>query len=136
MTKFKLHPTLINDCHQLHENKKIIILLHKNAVVPWIIIVPKTLITELHQLPKAQYLDFYQDIKILSKWLKGEYQAHKINTGCIGNIVSQLHFHIIARYKNDCCWPQPIWGNLQKHNDYKKDKIIELTYKINQLKII
>ncbi len=112
--KFELNKQLEKDTYFIKETKAYILLLNKNALVPWLILVPKTDFLELFQCDSEfknhirEALDFYSDI--MDKALKPD----KINIATIGNIVPQLHIHIICRYKTDFAWPSPVWG----HNDF------------------
>ncbi len=111
MPSFKLNQQLKNDCHYLMQREAFHLLLHKNATIPWMIIVPITNKLEVYELTKIQQLSLNQLIKNISRYLKTEFKAEKMNTAAIGNIVSQLHIHVIGRKASDACWPNVVWGN-------------------------
>ena len=108
---FLLDSQLANDSFTLGElSSGSLLLLHKNASVTWFIVVPKCDKTELFELPKDQQQLLLEEINQLSSYLKSHSSCDKINVATIGNIVSQLHIHIIARSKVDPYWPGVVWG--------------------------
>jgi diadenosine tetraphosphate (Ap4A) HIT family hydrolase len=79
---------------------------------PWVVLVPEVAdLVEWHDLAEQEQRQLAKEIGIVSRWLKLEFQAFKINVGSLGNKVPQLHIHVIARYENDKAWPGPIWGS-------------------------
>lgn len=78
---------------------------------PWCVLVPPVADrSELHQLSEAQQQLLLKDINRVSATLEIEFKPDKLNIGALGNIVPQLHIHIICRYQTDRAWPNPIWG--------------------------
>ena len=78
---------------------------------PWFILVPrKAGAVELIDLNHEEQTMLMEEITIVSEFLKSHYRPHKMNIGSLGNIVTQLHIHVIARSPNDRAWPGPIWG--------------------------
>ena len=108
---FILNPQLQQDCIRLGELTSGLVLLMNNQHFPWIILVPFTEHTELHQLERHTQQALMDDISQIGEWLQTNFRTDKINTAAIGNIVSQLHVHVIGRYKTDPCWPGVVWGN-------------------------
>jgi len=98
-------------------------LLNKNSLIPWFILVPETDVTDLLDLSSAQREHIMGECSGVSRWIKQHYKIAKINFGAIGNVVPQLHLHIIGRRENDPCWPRPVWGNLEKQKDYATEEI-------------
>lgn len=100
------------------------ILLKNNAVFPWFILVPEVddHIVELHQLESKDYDSAMRTVREISTFLQSHFKPDKINVAAIGNIVSQLHIHVVARYETDPAWPDVIWGHPEKRA-YKKDEI-------------
>ncbi len=89
------------------------LLLHRADFSDWIILVPRINgLRELHELNVIQQQAFIAESCIIADLIQTVTHADKINTAAIGNIVSQLHIHYVARFTNDACWPKPIWGNL------------------------
>ena len=77
----------------------------------WCILVPmKKNLTELYHLSNNDRVKLNQEINFLSKVFVEKFKAEKINVGALGNIVNQLHIHVIARNHNDEAWPSPVWG--------------------------
>ena len=109
-TEFKLDSRLANDCFELGHFKFSRLLLLNNALVPWFILVPETTATEIYDLPHPHQLELLDEINIISRYLKQNFTVDKLNVAAIGNIVKQLHIHIVARQIDDFCWPAVVWG--------------------------
>jgi len=110
-TMFKLHQKLSEDTICIGQLPLCKILLMNNELFPWIILVPKHAdITEIHQLNETDRKNLIEEVSRISEVLQEVYSPDKINIGALGNIVPQLHIHIIARFKNDVAWPDPVWG--------------------------
>jgi diadenosine tetraphosphate (Ap4A) HIT family hydrolase len=108
---FVLHPQLQQDSELLTTLKLCEVRLMNNALYPWLILVPqRTDISEIFELNAADQAQLWQEITIISQALKNFTNCHKINTAALGNVVPQLHIHIIARFKEDVMWPKPVWG--------------------------
>jgi diadenosine tetraphosphate (Ap4A) HIT family hydrolase len=133
MSRFEIHPQLLHDCHRLGQLRLCHVLLHKNAAVPWLILVPETAPTgDLLDLPD-QVRDMAMDeAAIAARFLKTEFAVSKINFAAIGNVVSQLHLHVVGRRATDPCWPAPVWGNLVDADDYSSVRIGILTATLTQ----
>lgn len=87
-----------------------ILLLMRNALFPWFVIVPMTAETEFHRLAHEQQLRLLRQINLVSDFVEQTFAVQKLNVAWIGNIVSQLHIHIVGRSAEDCCWPGVVWG--------------------------
>ena len=131
MNDFTLAPQLKEDCFILSEGPGSLLLLLDNSLVPWFILVPKTDKTEWYQLDGVQQDIIQQQINELSRFIQQEYQVDKLNVASIGNIVSQLHIHVVGRYKNDFCWPDVVWGAKEKRS-YAPDEVGAISRRINQ----
>jgi len=109
-----IHPRLLEDCHVLGQLELCSVLLHRNSSVPWFIVVPDVAaeLVELHQLdPEARHrLD--TELDLVARFIKARFDVAKLNVAAIGNIVPQLHVHIIGRRPDDPCWPGVVWGRL------------------------
>ncbi len=109
---FSLHPQLIQDTSPIGDFPLCRILLHKDATVPWVILVPRQEgLKEIHHLPLTKQHQFLIESQLICEALETMFNPDKLNTGALGNVVPQLHVHHIARFKNDAVWPKPIWGN-------------------------
>lgn len=78
---------------------------------PWFIQVPRVNnVTEIIELNECQQNQLWFESKILSETIVNLFSPDKLNLGALGNVVSQLHIHHIARYVKDAAWPRPVWG--------------------------
>ena len=108
---FVLHPQLAADTISIGRFELSQLLLMNDSQYPWFILVPrKADLTELFQLDQAHREQFMQESCWLSEALAEAFAAHKVNVAALGNMVSQLHVHHIARYREDAAWPAPVWG--------------------------
>ena len=123
MTTFALHPRLLQDCYRLGELSATHLLLHRNAAVPWFILVPETDQDNLLDLPIQQRDAVLGDCKRVSDYLTGSRGCAKVNVAWIGNLVPQLHVHVIGRSPDDPCWPMPVWGHLKAVEAYTAERI-------------
>jgi diadenosine tetraphosphate (Ap4A) HIT family hydrolase len=97
------------------------VLLMNNAYFPWVILVPRIEgISELFQLTEEDLSNFHNESNYFLEAMSNAYNADKMNIASLGNIVSQLHTHVIVRYKNDEAWPSPVWS-FQKTQKYQSD---------------
>ena len=83
---------------------------------PWFVLVPRKLkAVELIDLNHEEQCMLMEEISTVSDFLNNYYRPSKINIGTLGNIVRQLHIHVIARYESDRAWPQALWGTMPKN---------------------
>lgn len=86
-------------------------LLKNNALFPWLILVPEVDgIEDLHQLEEVQYTEVMAAMRQVSAFVCDYFQPEKLNVGCIGNQVRQMHIHIIGRSADDPAWPGTVWA--------------------------
>lgn len=108
---FVLDSRLQQDSLVLGEFSLCQLLLSKDANYPWFILVPKRAgISELFELDAAEQQQLWQETTLLAEALKASYGADKMNVATLGNVVSQLHMHVIVRQRDDAAWPAPVWG--------------------------
>ena len=120
---FELHPQLAQDTDMIGQFPLCLALLHKDAAVPWVILVPKkSPLKELHHLPMQDQQQFLLESQAVSQALEALFQPDKLNLGALGNIVPQLHIHHIARFTTDGAWPGPVWGNTEGVQRSDKDQ--------------
>lgn len=110
MPEFTLDQRLAQDSHMIGESDISILLLSKNADYPWFILVPKTAQTEVFLLDHALQLGLLAQINTISEMVNTHYQPTKLNVAAIGNVVQQMHIHIVARFQDDPTWPGVVWG--------------------------
>jgi len=112
---FELDARLSRDCFVLGKLRFSHVLLLNNSAVPWFVLVPETSVTELCDLPENQLDLLMSETRHLSALIRegvpGSPQVEKLNVAAIGNIVRQLHVHVIGRFTGDAYWPGTVWGH-------------------------
>ena len=127
---FKLDSKFLKSSHHIAELKLCSIRLYDNSNFPWIILIPKkNRITDFTNLNSKDQILLMKEIVHCSKLMKRTFKTKKLNVEKIGNLVPQLHIHIIARYKNDLTWPLSVW--VKKGKQYNKKS---LNFIIDKLK--
>ena len=117
----KVSKNFLKDSHFITEFKLCSVRLIDNSKFPWIILIPKKKnITDIFQLSNKDQILLVKEIVHASKTMKKTFKAFNLNIEKIGNIVSQLHIHIIARSKKDCSWPLSVWV-VKKKSYFKQD---------------
>ena len=107
---FEIDSRILSSCFELGDWPLSRVLLKNNADYPWFILVPRQEnIQELDQIPPVLRHVFMDEISQLSSIAKHYFKPDKLNVGALGNMVPQLHMHIIARFKTDNLWPHGIW---------------------------
>lgn len=106
----KLDDRLQADCEQICELEKSTLLLMNNALVDWFILVPRCEEIELTNLPFEQQTDILKEVNLVARFIQQTLAPDKLNIATLGNVVSQLHIHVIGRKRSDPYWPAPVWG--------------------------
>jgi diadenosine tetraphosphate (Ap4A) HIT family hydrolase len=107
---FKLHKKFLKSSHHLFDLKLCTVRLNDNSKFPWIMLIPKRKnINDITDLNSKDQMLLMREIVFSSKVMKKLFKTSKLNVEKVGNIVSQLHIHIIARYKKDNSWPLSVW---------------------------
>jgi diadenosine tetraphosphate (Ap4A) HIT family hydrolase len=127
MSHFELHPQLLLDCHRLGRIDLCYLLLHKNAAVPWFILVPETDARDLLDLSEKPRTAAMNEAASVSDFVKKILHYPKTNFAAIGNVVPQLHLHVVGRKPGDPCWPAPVWGHLIDGPKYSAARLKEIT---------
>lgn len=113
--QFTLHPQLSMDTALLGYLPLCQVLLMNNMMFPWVILVPQLPdLKEIMDIVPEKRAILMEEIALVSAMMQHVYAPDKINMAALGNMVSQLHIHVIARYKTDHAWPNPVWGNGNK----------------------
>lgn len=113
---FELHSQLAADTVDVGDLNLCKVLLMNQAQVPWLILVPRrNRVSEIYMLNEADQKQFWLETCLVSRMAMQLFEGDKLNTAALGNIVSQLHMHIVVRYKDDPAWPHPVWGVLEPH---------------------
>jgi diadenosine tetraphosphate (Ap4A) HIT family hydrolase len=104
------------------------VLLMNDANFPWLIGVPRRAgAVEIFDLDESERARLMSELALLASLLKDLTACHKINIAAIGNVVSQLHVHVIARRRDDPAWPRPVWGALpaRPYRGAERDRLIK-----------
>lgn len=110
---FTLHPQLEADTAPFRELELSTVRIMDNGLLPWLILVPRVAdARDLIDLSEAHQLQLTREVAAASHSLRGAFKPDKLNVAALGNIVPQLHVHVIARFSTDPAWPKPVWGNL------------------------
>ena len=111
MAKFSLHERLRADTIELTRWPLSLVLLMNARQWPWLVLVPRQAdMREIYELPERDQHALTAEIVRASRSLMQLVQPHKLNIAALGNVVPQLHVHVIARFTNDPAWPKPVWG--------------------------
>ena len=129
--QFKLNRKFLKTSHYLIDLKLCTIRLNDNSKFPWIILIPKrNKITDISDLNYKDQTLLMKEIVYLSKVMKKLFKTSKLNVEKIGNIVPQLHIHIIARSKKDSSWPLSVW--IVKEKNYSKTALKLIVKKLRK----
>ncbi len=111
MPEFVVHARLEADAQFVADWSLSRALVMNDARYPWLVLVPRRAdLTEIHDLSVTDRALLMEEIARASAALKLFSGAAKINVGALGNLVPQLHIHIVARNPGDFAWPGPVWG--------------------------
>lgn len=108
---FSLHPRLMADTAMLADWPLCRVLLMNDSAYPWLILVPRRSgISEITELAAPDQSLLMSEIARASARLRAHVSPDRINVAALGNMVEQLHIHVIARFTGDAAWPRPVWG--------------------------
>jgi len=125
----KVNKNFIKTSHLITELKLCSVRLIDNKKFPWIILVPKRLnVTDITELKTKDQSLLMREIVFCSKIMKKVFKTKKLNVEKIGNIVPQLHIHIISRNKNDSSWPLSVW--VVKGESYSAAQLEKISKKL------
>ena len=130
---FQLHERLAADTHNLGRSRLCEILLMNDRTWPWIILVPAVPdIREIYQLGKEQQQRLLEESSTLSQGMMEIFGGDKMNVAALGNMVPQLHLHLIVRFEGDPAWPGPVWGK-QPPVPYEDGELEQIKAKLKPL---
>ena len=110
---FSLHPQLAADTVPAGDLPQCRVLLANDANYPWLILVPRQPgLSEIIDLPEGEHVRLLGEIRNVAHALRAVTNCDKLNIAAIGNLVPQLHIHIVARRRTDPAWPKPVWGTV------------------------
>tara|TARA_B100000795_G_scaffold145636_1_gene109098 strand:- start:410 stop:808 length:399 start_codon:yes stop_codon:yes gene_type:complete len=128
----KINKNFLKDSHHIVDLKLCSVRLIDNSNFPWIILIPnRKKITDITELNSRDQILLMREIVFCSNLMKKAFKTSKLNIEKIGNIVPQLHIHIIARSKKDCSWPLSVW--VVKRKNYSKNFLLNQILKLKKL---
>lgn len=108
---FALDPRLVADTHVIGELPLCRLLLMDDARYPWLILVPRIAgARELIDLDESDQRSLLAELAGVGRALEALLKPDKLNIAALGNVVPQLHVHLVARFTDDAAWPRPVWG--------------------------
>lgn len=123
--RWHLHPQLADDTHPLAMFGLCELRLMDDANYPWLVLVPRVPeAVELLDLDAAQRHLLTDEIDRASHALRDVVRPHKLNVAALGNLVPQLHVHVVARFREDPAWPAPVWGRVAAR-PYAPEALVE-----------
>ena len=123
---FRINRKFLRSSYHITDLKLCSIRLHDNSKFPWVILIPKrNRISDMSDLNSKDQILLMKEIVYVSKIMKKLFKTSKLNVEKIGNIVPQLHIHIIARSKKDVSWPLSVWVVKDKNYSRKVLKIMK-----------
>lgn len=125
MSRAVLDPRLEADTYLMGYFVDTAVLLLRNAHYPWLILVPATDETEFHRLPAEQQAELMGQATRLAHVIEAWRPVDKMNIAAIGNVVSQMHLHVVGRHKDDASWPGVVWG-AQPFKAYTPAEVVDV----------
>ncbi|MBI5162568.1 MAG: HIT domain-containing protein [Magnetospirillum sp.] len=108
---FDLHERLAADTVAVVDWPLCRVLLMNDSTYPWLILVPRRRsVTEIHELDADDRQMLIEEVAAAAHRLQSATGAVKMNVAALGNVVAQLHVHVVARFTTDSAWPRPVWG--------------------------
>lgn len=127
---FELHPKLAADTVTIGQFRLSMVLLHRDATYPWVVLVPKREnMREIFHLSGEDQLQLTRESSHLSDVMTSVFAPTKMNIAAIGNLIPQLHIHHVARYSDDAAWPRSIWG-VTEPKAYEEDVLEKMLSKL------
>lgn len=122
---YALHPQLAADTHPVAALGLSELRLMDDSNYPWLVLVPRIgEARELIDLAPAQRSQLTGEIDLASRLLRTAFEPFKLNVAALGNLVPQLHVHVIARFEGDPAWPAPVWGRVTAR-PYTPEALVE-----------
>ena len=129
---YRINKKFLKSSHHITELKLCSVRLHDNSKFPWIILIPRRKkINDISELNLKDQILLMKEIVYSSKVMKKLFKTSKLNVEKIGNRVSQLHIHIIARSKKDSTWPLSVW--VKKGKIYTKENLNLILEKLKRV---
>lgn len=129
---FKIHKKFEKTTHYIADLKLCQIRLQDNAKFPWIMLIPKrSKVSQILDLNRKDQIRLMDEIQYCSKIMKKNFTCDNLNVEKVGNIVPQLHIHIVPRHKKDPSWPLSIW--VVKGKPYTKLALAKMIVKLQTI---
>ncbi len=125
--RWELHPQLARDTINIGDLPLSRVLVINDANYPWLLLVPRRIgVSEIIDLDEVEQAQLMTEIARVGRGLKTVTECRKLNIAALGNVVPQLHVHVIARREGDAAWPKPVWGAVPPldHDKVELDKFI------------
>ena len=120
---WSLHPQLERDTAGIGDLPLSRVLVINDANYPWVLLVPRREnIVEIIDLNEVEQAQLMTEITRVSRAMREVTGCDKLNVAALGNMVPQLHVHIIARFRGDAAWPKPVWG-IAPPKDYNREDL-------------
>jgi diadenosine tetraphosphate (Ap4A) HIT family hydrolase len=126
MSQFATDPRIAADSMFLVPLELSDLRLMNDARYPWLLLVPRVEATEIVDLAAQDRMRLLEEINEVAAALREATDCHKLNIAALGNVVRQLHVHIVARFTTDAAWPRPVWGvgEAVAYRPAERDKLI------------
>src|SRR4051794_10185497 len=122
-SNWSLHPQLKRDTASLGDLPISRVLVNNDANYPWLILVPRRPnLVEVIDLDEGAQAQLMREITRVARALREITTSHKLNIAALGNVVPQLHVHVIARFRHDAAWPNPVW-NVVPRRAYAQEEL-------------
>ena len=127
-----LHPQLARDTVNIGDLPLSRVLVINDANYPWLLLVPRRIgVSEIIDLDEVEQAQLWTELARAGRALKEVTACDKLNIAALGNVVPQLHVHVIARRAGDAAWPKPVWGAVPPRS-YEDETLQPLLIKLRQ----
>lgn len=127
--EFELNPRLASGGFEVARRRGCRVLLKNEANFPWFILVPEVEegVEDLHQLDAVKFHEVTMLIREMSEFVSSYFKPEKLNVACIGNMVRQMHIHVVGRFMEDPAWPGVVWAFDAKlrYDEARAEEIVE-----------
>ena len=132
MNEFELNSRLLGESTFVTKLTLSQVRLNHDSRFPWLILVPEIAgLKELHEIPEEHQTIVHKEMNFCSTVLQKFTSADKMNVAALGNLVPQLHIHVIARKHSDSGWPQPVWS-AGDAKPYEKESLVKLADELKE----
>ena len=132
MNEFELNSRLLEESTFVTKLTLSQVRLNHDSRFPWLILVPEIAgLKELHEIPEEHQTIVHKEMNFCSTVLQKFTSADKMNVAALGNLVPQLHIHVIARKHSDSGWPQPVWS-AGDAKPYEKESLVKLADELKE----